>query len=235
MVDMNVGWISFHTMEGQLALAVIPDHEHRPWLNSTEFPSVYMLNESLEGILIEATKLSDGRIVPPPYHDESARSSDSHPDWGKWPLYRQGEFLKSKCKPFPVTCDVLSKIASTHRLIDVSFLTLKPHYCLPYHSDTFAFFASCHYGLLVDESGIEVANVAKNHALGQMLAFDDSFFHSAWNSSCSARVVLNAWVISSAFEDNEIEPVHMAAKAMSWGHESGTMQIDLKKTERTDK
>jgi aspartyl/asparaginyl beta-hydroxylase (cupin superfamily) len=91
------------------------------------------------------------------------------------------------------------------------------HELLP-HSDGNACYASWHMGLVVPENcGVRAGGVAREHATGRWIAFDDSFTHSAWNRSASPRVVLTGWSVHPDLDDDEVAPMVEVSKLLRWG------------------
>jgi Tfp pilus assembly protein PilF len=115
-------------------------------------------------------------------------------DWSAHYLIRSGVQDSETAALFPHTMAALSTIPLCQipgRTPSVLFSLLRPGaHIRPHHGFT-NFRLICHLPLLVpDQCGLRVGNEVRPWREGELLIFDDSIEHEAWNRSNEIRVVL---------------------------------------------
>ena len=84
-------------------------------------------------------------------------------------------------------------IRSIPELISCDFSRMKPHTTIQAHHGYSRMILRGHLTLIAPEGnqcGIRVGDEIKHHVQGDMMVFDDSYEHSAWNHSSEERIVL---------------------------------------------
>jgi beta-hydroxylase len=84
-------------------------------------------------------------------------------------------------------------IRSIPELISCDFSRMKPHTTIQAHHGYSRMILRGHLSLILPEGnqcGIRVGDEIKHHVQGDMMVFDDSYEHSAWNHSNEERIVL---------------------------------------------
>lgn len=119
-------------------------------------------------------------------------------DWSAFHLAKAG-WIESHCERCPQTAALMRSLplASAERYMpEVFYSVLAPGTdILPHHGQT-NIRLTVHLGLIVPEGcAIRVGAETRGWAPGELLAFDDSFEHTAWNHGDRERVVLifEAW------------------------------------------
>ena len=90
----------------------------------------------------------------------------------------------------PLTTQLIQSIPE---LISCDFSRMKPHTTIQAHHGYSRMILRGHLSLIVPEGnqcGIRVGDEIKHHVQGDMMVFDDSYEHSAWNHSKEERIVL---------------------------------------------
>lgn len=123
----------------------------------------------------------------------------SHGSWTEFMLLHKGVW--HGCDVAPQTCRILrglpevegspavQRLAKVHN--QVSFLRLNAGSRLRWHTGPHNARLILHLGLIVSKNaGITVGNFTRRWHRVQILAFDDSFAHEAWNDGSEPRIVL---------------------------------------------
>jgi aspartate beta-hydroxylase len=116
-------------------------------------------------------------------------------DWSTFHLYRHGERIEENCARCPGTAALLESI-DLMRVPgygpEAMFSVLKPHSRIPPHYGTVNGRLIVHLPLIVPENcgALRAAGEARPWHEGELMIFDDSFEHEAWNDSDETRVVL---------------------------------------------
>lgn len=109
--------------------------------------------------------------------------------WNVFFLYRVGRWLDANANHCPATRAALQ--ATPMSLGEAFFSILEPGGRIPVHSGQWNVVLTCHLGLVVpDDCAIEVAGERRTWREGEVLVFDDSFAHAAWNDAPTPRVCL---------------------------------------------
>ncbi|WP_374603638.1 aspartyl/asparaginyl beta-hydroxylase domain-containing protein [Arenimonas sp.] len=122
------------------------------------------------------------------------RTINNNPDWGVYFLYNQGERVARNCEACPVTAeslDALPLVKVRDRGPTAFFSRLRPGTHIPPHHGATNTRVIAHLPLVIpDDCGIRVGNDTRCWQPGELLVFDDTIEHEAWNRSQEARVVL---------------------------------------------
>ena len=205
----------FATKADRLSDFVVPGVEAQPWLDPSELELTTAASSMLDALIGESRPLADGAIRLPDYDRDEDPWNGAAVEWGRGTLFGGGRARADALASFPAASRLL---AEPRRIVNMAFLTLAPGSRIPRHVDGFPLFVSWHLGLHVPPScGIEVAGQAKEHSCGGVLAFDDSFLHSAWNASDRTRVLLSAWLLHPDFSAAEAQALTLVQSVLGWG------------------
>jgi ornithine lipid ester-linked acyl 2-hydroxylase len=108
--------------------------------------------------------------------------------WKTFIFYAYGAKSNWHCEQCPITARALAEIPGMKTGM---FSILAPGKELPSHRGPYKGLLRCHLGLIVTPAaGIVVGNETAGWKEGEVLIFDDTFVHSAWNHAPVDRVVL---------------------------------------------
>ena len=116
-------------------------------------------------------------------------------DWSSFHFFRHGERQDEHCRRCPRTAAVLEAI-DLQRVPgygpEAMFSVLRPHTRIPAHYGAVNGRVIAHLPLIVPENcgALRVGDQQRSWTEGELLMFDDSFEHEAWNDSDETRVVL---------------------------------------------
>ena len=115
-------------------------------------------------------------------------SEDSKNKWQVFTFRFFGIRHTLNCRTCPVTASILSKIPG---LISADFSYLPARTKIKPHVGFTKMVLRVHLGLIIPEQcGIRVGTETKSWQEGELIIFDDSFEHEAWNNSNQDRFVL---------------------------------------------
>lgn len=119
----------------------------------------------------------------------AASSKHRQAGWNSYFLYRHGRWVTVNSGLCAETVRFLS--ATPLGMGEAMFSVLEPGAWIAPHSGGSNVVLTCHLPLIVPEGcGIRVATETHVWQQGELLVFDDSFLHFAWNNSGDRRVVL---------------------------------------------
>lgn len=115
-------------------------------------------------------------------------------DWGVHFLFNQGQRVDRNCAECPQTAALLESLPLAnvpHRGPTAFFSRLKPGAHIPSHHGATNTRLICHLPLIVPPNcSFRVGNDVREWKRGEMIIFDDTISHEAWNRSNETRVVL---------------------------------------------
>ena len=119
---------------------------------------------------------------------------DRNPDWSAYFLWQHGQRIDAHVQRCPRTLamlEVVPQVEIAHRAPAAFFSALKPHTLIPPHNGATNCRLTCHLPLVIPpDCAIRVGNHVRTWTPGELLVFDDTVEHSAWNHSDHLRVVL---------------------------------------------
>jgi len=128
-------------------------------------------------------------------------------DWGAYFLFNHGKRVERHCQACPVTAGVLDELPLVRiprRGPTAFFSRLKPRTHIPPHHGATNTRLVAHLPLIVPPGcGIRVGNDRREWIPGQMLIFDDTIEHEAWNHGEDTRVVLIFDVWNPLLDEHE--------------------------------
>lgn len=119
---------------------------------------------------------------------------DRNPDWSAYFLWKHGKRIEEHARRCPATLAALEAVPQIHvanRAPAAMFSALKPHTHIPAHNGATNCRLTVHLPLIVpDGCRFRVGNHVRRWTPGELLIFDDTIEHEAWNDSDHLRVVL---------------------------------------------
>lgn len=140
-----------------------------------------------------------GGFRPYMLSDPSRPRMDVHslvdnPDWSTLYLFENGAPVEAHAQAFPRTyaaIDALDLPRITTRAPSILFSRLAPGARIPPHSGVMNARLICHLPLIVPPGcGFRVGGEQRTWREGELLVFDDSVEHEAWNGSDQDRVIV---------------------------------------------
>jgi beta-hydroxylase len=161
------------------------------WIPVERFPELAKLGENWQTIREEAVRLFDEGFI---------RAAAKNNDWGFYSFFKSGwkrfylkwydDFLPSARTLCPKTVELLNSIPTVHGAM---FAMLPPGGKLGAHRDPFAGSLRYHLGLVTpnsDKCRILVDGVQCVWRDGEAFMFDETFIHSAENTTDVNRIIL---------------------------------------------
>jgi aspartate beta-hydroxylase len=185
----------------------LPGLPASPWHDLALFPWAQRLKEAFPDILAEYLAVAGGTGGFEPFLDfKSAEQAARYlgttgpvPEWNAFFFYRHGERNEENCRRCPKTAALLDSLPLIHlpaTTPEICFSVLTPgSHILPHRGDS-NLRSVVHLGLVIPpECVLKVAGEERSWQPGELLAFDDTYEHEAWNRSGSTRAVLlmDAW------------------------------------------
>ena len=181
-----------------------PGLPQRPFYGRDEFGWAAALEERTTEIRaeLEALLRSQAEQFEPYVAADADRSGGTAPNahlagdasWSAYHLLRGGEPVEGHAERFPATLEAL-ELAPLPRVDGRApmalFSLLKPGAHIRPHHGLFNFRLICHLPLVVPpECTLRVGNQQRQWREGELLIFDDSMEHEAWNRSDRQRIIL---------------------------------------------
>ena len=189
----NYDWVPYQKPSGFLYL----DINSKPWYEADDYDVFRKVSETLTRNVKDiknewSINSSNQKNLTSRYESSKRYASLKDDDWGKFMLWKDGNFTKSAKHLFPKTVKILSELENYYSpFAEAAFMVLKPGVAIPAHHDTSNVNITCHLGIKIPENcAIRVGSETRSWAEGETLFFDQSFEHEAWNKSQEKRVVL---------------------------------------------
>ena len=170
------------------AFSAVP---RKPILDAGEHPELVELRKNWKTIRDEAQKLYDQSRIPAAVkHDDIAFNTFFERGWKRFYLKWYDDFLPSAQQSCPQTVELVRKLPNVNAAM---FAMLPPGGVLGAHRDPFAGSLRYHLGLVTpnsDECKIFVDGEPYSWRDGEDVLFDETFVHSAYNRTDTARIIL---------------------------------------------
>lgn len=179
-----------------------PDLPYVQFADAGQFEWREQVEAATSAILAEAEALLDDRNAFSPYAKKQADrpQGDVHgllgnTDWSTWELTERGSEVPDRVARAPATFAALSGAVPLCRIVNRAptpmFSLLRPRSKIPPHSGMINTRFICHLPLIVPPGcGIRVGSETREWRLGELMVFDDSVEHEAWNDGDQDRMVL---------------------------------------------
>lgn len=171
------------------AFAYCPKLTARPFWNAEDDPLIKQIHDALmqnesfirEEFLstvkeknIEAGEIRTGKYFLKPN------------SWRNIPLGGLNGFNQRAQQDFPLTLKALDGFKE--RIFSAEFIVMEPDTTLPPHTDATNAYLVCHLGLQVEDNcGVQVDKQIREFHEGDIIFFDQSYPHSAWNKGSVSR------------------------------------------------
>lgn len=178
---------------------------HKPWYESDDYNILKFVSDTLKKGFTDIEDecmayFSPGHSVHSivPKHKPSEIFGESFKDkdesWKYNLIWTQGKFTEAALSLFPKTVNIVTKLKPFIYPLagEVAFLVMEPGVVIPPHADSeINLSLNCHFGIKTPEGcGIKVGGETRSWTRGEILCFDNSFTHEAWNKGQEKRVVL---------------------------------------------
>ena len=180
----------------------LPDMPYQPFYPSEELPWVKEVEAATDAIEAELTAflVSRTQAFAPYIHGglelpgQTPETLKDHDNWTAAFLVRGGvedPEWSTSCPTVSALMDALPLPAIKGFSPSVFFSKLKPGARIDPHTGLLNCRLICHVPLVVpDGCGLRVGDERRDVVRGEVLAFDDSINHEAWNNSADDRIVL---------------------------------------------
>lgn len=209
----------------------VPGLPQRAFYDRSEFPWIESIEQHTDAIRAECLQLLDDptRNFEPYIGEEADRSHGTAPNahlagdrkWEACHLLTAGRPIADHAERCPATMAALGRVPLP-RIVGRSpmalFSALQPGTHIRPHHGLFNFRLICHLPLIVPPGcELRVGNHRRGWSAGEMLIFDDSIEHEAWNRSGELRVVLifEIWRPEIAERDREALTILLEASGGS--------------------
>lgn len=119
---------------------------------------------------------------------------DRNPDWSAYFLWHHGKRVEAhiaRCPQTMAMLDAVPQVEVLNRAPAAFFSALKPHTRIPPHHGATNCRLTVHLPLVIPpHCALQVGNHVRPWTMGELLIFDDTIEHAAWNDSDQLRVVL---------------------------------------------
>jgi tetratricopeptide (TPR) repeat protein len=178
----------------------LPGLEARAWFERAEFDWAAALEAETEAIRAELLAVAAEGGGTEPYLTQAPEPGADwlalagKDAWSSFFLYKEARRVPENCARCPRTEAALlaAPTARSHGVPgEAMFSMLKPHTRIPPHHGYTNTKLTVHLPLVIPPGcGIKVGGEARGWTVGELIAFDDSYLHEAWNGSDALRAVL---------------------------------------------
>ncbi len=180
----------------------LPELPQIQFYDAHSFPWVKDLEAAAPEIIREAAAIYEQGAGLEPYVPQTDRPGGprdhaamaGNQNWSAFHFYRQGEAYQDHLARCPATAAALSRIpqpAIPGNSPTALFSVLKPGAVIPPHHGMMNVRLIGHLGLKIPgDCSLRVGNQTRAWREGEVLIFDDSIEHEAWNKSAEVRIVL---------------------------------------------
>lgn len=202
-----------------------PELPHIQFFDRLDFPWVAALERECAAIRAEVAAVLDAGTGLVPYLQRDANRPAfnktgllDNTDWSAFFLIKDGEPVAENAARCPRTMAALRYVPLCridNRTPSVLFSVLRPGARIPPHHGFMNTRLICHLPLIVPpDCGIRVGNETRAWREGEVLVFDDSIEHEAWNASSQRRAVLIFDIWRPELSDKERALVAMMLAAI---------------------
>jgi hypothetical protein len=179
-----------------------PDMPLVDFVDPADYPWRSALEEQTDTILAEGRALlaDPAHFLPYMRQTTDRPQGDVHglldnPDWSTCYLTDKGQPIPERLALAPTTFTMLDTAVPLCRIgtraPSIMFSLLRAHSNIPAHTGMVNCRFVCHLPLVVpDHCGFRVGATTREWKVGELMVFDDSVEHEAWNNSDSDRLVL---------------------------------------------
>ncbi|MBD2166656.1 aspartyl/asparaginyl beta-hydroxylase domain-containing protein [Calothrix membranacea FACHB-236] len=210
---------------------VYPGITYKPWYEADDYHAVTVVSNTLKKefnnieneweAFLKSRKNIIPRYKPSELFGDNFKNKDE--TWKYYLIWRQGKFTDAALSLFPKTVNMVTKLKPfLYPFGEVVFIVMEPGVILPPHTDDINISLTCHLGIETPEDcGIKVGNETRKWTKGEVLFFDNSFIHEAWNKSKSNRVVMLLDLYHPELTKMERILLEIALKYLNFTEENG--------------
>ena len=190
-----------------MPLVDFADPSHYPWREAIEAQTETILFEG------RALMADPANFLPYMQQTKERPQGDVHgllgnPDWRTCYLTDKGQPIPERVALAPVTFSALDQTVPLCRIgtraPSIKYSLLRAHSNIPAHSGMVNCRFVCHLPLMVPEHcGFRVGATTREWSFAELMVFDDSVEHEAWNNSDHDRLVLIFDVWRSELSEEE--------------------------------
>lgn len=179
-----------------------PGTDYCQFANAGPFDWCEPIETATAAIVEEGLAILADHTTFKPYLQQSAArpQGDVHglmdnPDWSTWYLTDKGEPMPERIARCPASYAAIADNAPLcqvpERAPTIMFSLLRPRSRIPPHTGMLNTRFICHLPLIVPPGGaLRVGSETREWQVGQLMVFDDTVEHEAWNDSDHDRLVL---------------------------------------------
>ena len=179
-----------------------PGTAYCQFADAGQFDWAEPITAATEAIRTEAERLmaEDGAFQPYVTATTGRPQGDVHGlldnrDWSTWQLTEKGEAVPDRVARCPLTWASVADHAPLCRVLNraptAMFSLLRPRSRIAPHTGMLNTRLICHLPLIVPPGcGFRVGSETRQWRAGELMVFDDTVEHEAWNDSASDRLVL---------------------------------------------
>lgn len=178
-----------------------PELPQIQFYDRAQFPWAAAVEAATGEIRAELTEIlkTGNAFVPYVEGDPNRPAGDyrgmlNNPDWSAFFLWKNGAAVPENATRCPNTMRALEQVPlarTVNRSPSILFSALRPGTRIPPHTGFVNTRLICHLPLIIPEKcGFRVGNDVRGWNEGELLVFDDTIEHEAWNESNALRVVL---------------------------------------------
>lgn len=187
----------------------------KPWHDTRDLPWVAALESQFEAIRAEALEVLTAErrsgqalsgsgggagLLEHHYPGVGARG------WESFRFIVAGQEIEANCTRCPRTAQALKQLPRYPQFVESMFSVLGPGGRIASHRDILNVWLTCHLPLVVPAGcGLRVGGIAREWKEGEVLLFDASYEHEAWNRSDQPRIVLITDMLHPEINDAEAE------------------------------
>lgn len=165
-----------------------------PWASEIEAAAPAIRQELLDRLAAGADEFSPYLVSDPSRPRTEFHGLLDNPEWSTLYLWQNGGPVKGNADHFPRTLNAVSKLDLAHisvRSPSILFSRLSAGARIPPHRGVMNARLICHLPLIVPPGcGFRVGGETRAWRDGELLAFDDTVEHEAWNDSRDDRIIL---------------------------------------------
>ena len=188
-----------------------------PWLEDIE-SATGAIRAELQAVLADTATFAPYLEADAQHLNTTDNALINNPDWGAYYLWDYGSLVQAHAERCPAAVSAL-KAAPLPEISGQApmalFSRLAPHTKIPPHNGLLNTRLICHLPVVVPENcgALRCGNQVRPWAAGEILIFDDSVEHEAWNDSAEERVVLlfEIWRPELTTEERELVTAMLAA------------------------
>ena len=199
-LDISVGLRPFIT--ARPLMVAVPELPAVQFFDREDFAWAQDVEDQTDAVLAELHDISandTGGFVP---YVQTAEGNDQgqfgaldrNDGWSAYFLWNQGKRVAEHCERCPDTeaaINMAPQIKVKDRAPAVFFSALKPHTDIPPHNGATNARLTVHLPLIIpDNCALQVGDETRTWKMRELLIFDDTIRHAAWNHSDERRVVL---------------------------------------------